>query len=204
MLGFGLVVLLVVRAAEAPVEVEEHIVKAEPVRFDASARLELRGGQPGGSSGTSLADMEIDPVAAIRLPFRSGSLTLSYEPRLFIVIREYPPQGAQKVSYLNRGRLILDTTPGPRWRVYAEGRFAFGENDFLPLSTVAAPTPGTGGPPVPPGTTPTAPTPAPGQTSLPDTRFLPFVDLDASAGFVYSLSPRLGWRLAAGYLYSGG
>jgi hypothetical protein len=120
------------------------------------------------------------------------------------VIREYPPQEARKASYLNRGRLILDTTPGPRWRVYVEGRFAFGDNDFLPLSTVAAPVPGTGAPPVTPGTTPTAPTPAPGQTSLPNTRFLPIVDLDASAGFVYSLSPRWGWRLSAGYLYAGG
>jgi hypothetical protein len=204
MLGFGLVVLLVVNADEPPVGVEERTVRADPVRFDLSARVELRSGQPGGSSGPSLTDMEIDPVAAVRLPFRFGSLTLSYEPRLFITIREYPPQETRKVSYLNQGRLILDTTPGPRWRVYVEGRFAFGENDFLPLSTVAAPTPGTGAPPVPPGTTPTAPSPAPGQTTLPNTRFLPIVALDSSAGFVYSLSPRWGWRLSAGYLYSGG
>ena len=148
--------------------------------------------------------MEIDPVLALRLPFRAGSLTLAYEPRLFVVVREYPPQEAQKVSYLNRGRLVLDTTPDPRWRVYVVGRFAYGENDFLPLSTVATPVAGTGAPPVQPGTTPTAPTPAPGQSTLPDTRFLPIIDIDASAGFVYSLSPRWGWRLSAGYLYYGG
>jgi len=204
MLGVGLVILLLVHADEAPVEVEERAVRAEPVRFDLGARVELRSGQPGGSSDTSLTDMEIDPVLAVRLPFRAGSLTLTYEPRVFIVIREYPPQEARKVSYLNRGRLILDVTPGPRWRVYVEGRFAVGDNDFLPLSTVATPIPGTGAPPVSPGTTPIAPSPAPGQTTLPDTRFLPIIDLDGSAGFVYSLSPRWGWRLSAGYLYTGG
>jgi hypothetical protein len=206
MLGasLGLVVVLVLRAERAPVEVEESSVRRDPVRLELGARVDLRSGQPEGTTGTNLTDVEIDPVLGIRLPFRLGSLTLVYEPRLFLVVREYPPQEARKVSYLNRARLVLETTPGPRWRVYVEGRFAYGDNDFLPLSTVATPVPGTGAPPVQPGTTPTAPSPAPGQTSLPDTRFLRVIDLDASAGLVYALSPRLGWRLSAGYLYSGG
>jgi len=206
MLGasLGVAVLLVLHADGAPVEVEERVVRDEPVRLEYGARVDLRSGQPEGIPGTSLTDVEIDPVVALRLPFRLSSLTLAYEPRLFLVVREYPPQEARKVSYLNRARLVLDGTPNPRWRVYLEGRFAYGDNDFLPLSTVTTPVPGTGAPPVSPGTTPTAPTPAPGQTSLPDTRFLRIVGLDASAGFVYSLSPRWGWRLSGGYLYSGG
>ena len=206
MLGasLGLVVLFALHADEAPVEVEEPLIRRDPVRFELGARVEVRSGQPQGGSGTSLTDLEVDPVAAIRLPFRSGSLTLQYEPRLFIILREYPAEEARKVSYLHRGRLILDTSPGPRCRVYLEGRFALGDNDFLPLSTVATPVRGTGAPPVQPGTTPVAPTPAAGQTTLPDTRFLPIIDLDSSLGLVYSLSPRWRWRASAGYLYSGG
>jgi len=206
MLGasLGLAVFLVLQADAPEVQVEETAPRRNPVRAELGARVELRSGQPGGTSGTSLTDLEIDPVLAVRLPFRLGSLTLSYEPRLFILVREYPPQEAQTAYYFNRGRLVLDTTPGPRWRVYVEGRFAFGKNDFLPLSTVATPVPGTGAPPVTPGTTPTAPTPAPGPSTLPDTRFLEIIDLDGSAGFVHSLSPRLDWRLSGGYLYYGG
>src|SRR5262252_8179968 len=170
MLGasLGLAVLLVLHGDPAPVEVEEAVVRPEPVRFEAGARVDLRSGQPQGNPSNSLTDLEIDPVVALRVPFRLGSLTLAYEPRLFILIEEYPPQEVQKVSYLNRGRVVLDSTPGPRWRAYLEGRFAYGENDFLPLSTVAPPVTGTGAPPVQPGTTPTAPTPAPGQSTLPD------------------------------------
>lgn len=207
MLGtsLGVALVLVLQAEPAPVEeVEAPVVRRVPVRFDAGARVELRSGQPEGNPGTNLTDVEIDPVLALRLSFRTGSLTVAYEPRLFIVVREYPPQEAQKVAYLNRGRLVLDTTPAPRWQVYLVGRFAYGENDFLPLSTVGTPVTGTGAPPVQPGTTPTAPTPAPGQTTLPNTRFLAIIDIDASAGFVHSLSPRLGWRLSAGYDYYGG
>ena len=206
MLGasLGLAVALVLRADALPVEVEEKAPRPAPVRAELGARVELRSGQPGGTTGASLTDVEIDPVLAVRLPFRLGSLTLAYEPRLFILVREYPPQEGQTVSYLNRGRLVLDATPAPRWRVFVEGRFAFGNNDFLPLSTVATPVAGTGSPPVTPGTTPTAPTPAPGPTTLPNARFLEIVDLDASAGFVYSLSRLLDWRLSGGYLYYGG
>jgi hypothetical protein len=207
MLGtsLGVALVLVLHAEPAPVEeLQTPVTRREPVRFDAGARVEFRSGQPEGHPGTNLSDVEIDPVLALRLPFRTGSLTMAYEPRLFLVVREYPPQEAQKVAYLNRGRLVLDTTPDPRWQVYFVGRFAYGENDFLPLSTVTTPVAGTGAPPIQPGTTPTAPTPAPGQSTLPDTRFLPIIDIDASAGFVYSLSPRWGWRLSAGYLYYGG
>jgi hypothetical protein len=202
--SLGLVVLLALHADEAPVEVDQPLVRRNPVRFEIGAFAELRSGQPGGGPDTHLTDLEVDPVAAVRLPFRTGSLTLAYEPRIFIAIHEYLPQEARNVAYLHRARLVLDTTPDPRWRVYLEGRFALGSNDFLPLSTVATPVPGTGAPPVQPGTTPTAPTPAPGQTTLPNTRFLDVIDLDSSVGFVYSLSPRWGWRTSAGYLYSGG
>src|SRR5262249_5983596 len=207
MLGasLGVAVVLLLHADPAPVEVEAApVVRAEPVRFDIGAKVDVRSGQPEGTTGTSLTDVEIDPILAVPLPFRSASLPVAYEPRLFLVIREYPPHEAQKVSYLHRGRLVLDASPEPRWRLYVEGRFTYGENDFLPLSTVLTPTPGTGAPPVTPGTTPTAPTPAPGQSTLPDTRFLRIVGIDASAGFVYSLSPRLGWRFSGGYTYSGG
>ena len=209
MLGASLgLALLVLHADPAPTEVveeEEPPRHADPIRFEVGAKLDVRSGQPEGIPGTSLTDVEIDPYVALRLPFRAGAFTIAYEPRLFIVIREYPPaSGAQTVSYLNRGRLVLDFSPDPRWRLYLEGRFAYGENDFLPLSTVITPTTGTGAPPTQPGTTPTAPTPAPGQSTLPDTRFLRIIGLDASAGFVYSLSPRLGWRFAGGYTYSGG
>src|SRR5262249_40283245 len=132
MLGtsLGVAAVLLLHADPAPVEeVETPLVRPQPIRFDVGARVEFRSGQPEGVPGTTRTDVEIDPVLALRLPFRQGSLTLSYEPRLFIVVREYPPQEAEKVSYLNRARLVLDTTPGPRWRVYFEGRFAYGEND---------------------------------------------------------------------------
>jgi len=203
--SLGLAVVLLVVHADAPAaEVEDVAPRPNPVRAELGARLELRSGQPQGTSGTSLTDLEIDPVLAVRLPFRSGSLTVSYEPRLYVLVQQYPAQEGQAVSYLNRGRLVLDTTPGPRWRTHVEGRFAFGKYDFLPLSTVATPVPGTGAPPVTPGTTPTAPTPAPGPSSVPDVRIVDVIDLDGSAGFVYSLSPRWNWRLSAGYLYYGG
>src|SRR5262245_57955653 len=123
MLGasLGLVVLLVTGAEEAPVEVETQQVRPERVHAELGARVELRSGQPDSGSGTQLTDVEIDPALAIRLPFRLGSLTLAYEPRLFLVVREYPPQEARKFSYLHRGRLVLDGTPAPRWRLYLEG-----------------------------------------------------------------------------------
>lgn len=202
--SLGLAISLVLQADQASLEIEETLAREEPVRFDLGASIELRSGQPGGVAGSNLTDVEVDPAAAIRLPFRAGSLTLAYEPRLFIVAHEYPPQEARKTSYLNRARLVLDTTPSPRWRVYVNGRFAYGDNDFLPLSTVVTPTTGTGPPPVTPGTPPIAPSPAPGQSTLPNDRFLRIIDLDGSAGFVYSVGPRLGWQLSGGYLYYGG
>src|SRR5215469_11029152 len=169
--SLGLVVLLALHAEPPAGEVEEKLPRRDPVHAELGARVEFRSGQPEGTSGTNLTDLEIDPVLAIRLPFRLASLTLAYEPRIFVLVRQYPPQEGKTVSYLHRGRLVLDSTPSPRWQVYVQGRFAYGQNDFLPLSTVAAPVPGTGAPPVAPGTTPTAPTPAAGPTTLPDTRF---------------------------------
>lgn len=198
----GLLVGLLVQAG--PAEVEGRLSKPDPARLEIGVRVELRSGQPSEAPGSNLTDVEVRPGIAFQLPFRLSSLRMSYDPRLFIVAREYPPQEARKTAYLHQGRLILETTPDPRWRLYLESRFAAGDNDFLPLSTVATPSGGTGAPPGQPGTTPTAPTPAPGQSTLPNTRFLPIVDVDASGGLVHSLSPRTQWRLSAGYVYSGG
>src|SRR5215831_13775569 len=87
--SLGLVVLLALHADEAPVEVEQPLVRRNPVRFEIGAFVELRSGQPQGGPGTHLTDLEVDPVAAIRLPLRTGSLTLAYEPRIFIAVHEY-------------------------------------------------------------------------------------------------------------------
>ena len=196
-------------AAEPPADtsLEELIERPEPVQFELGARVEFRSGQPEGTApGTNLTDMEIDPVAAIRGPLRTGSLQLSYEPRIFIVLKEQA-ETPEKVSYLHRGRLTLDLKPTPRWRFFVEGRGAYGEYDFLPLSTVLPQTGGTGLPPAQPslpGSPPTAPTPTPGLGTLPAERFILVVDVNASAGLVASLSQRVGWLFSAGYVYSGG
>jgi hypothetical protein len=187
--------------------VEELIERPEPVRFELGARVEFRSGQPEGTlPGTSITDMEIDPVAALRGPLRTGSVQLAYEPRIFIILKQQE-EAPQKVSYLHRGRLVFDVKPTPRWRFFIEGHGAYGEYDFLPLSTVIPQTGGTGLPPdqpSTPGAPPTAPTPTPGLGTLPAERFILVVDMNASAGVVATLSPRLGWLASAGYVYSGG
>jgi hypothetical protein len=191
----------------ADASLEELIERPEPVRFELGGRVEFRSGQPEGSApGSNITDMEIDPVAALSGPLRTGSLKLAYDPRIFIILKE-PTESAQKVSYLHRGYVVLDMKPSPLWRFFIEGRGAYGEYDFLPLSTVIPQTGGTGLPPdqpSTPGSPPTAPTPTPGVSTLPGERFLLVVDVNASAGVVATLSPRVGWLLSAGYLYSGG
>ena len=176
--------------------------------FDLAARLELRAGQQDGSTpGTALVDMEIDPVLAVRGPLRTGSLTLAYEPRIFITVNQVPGQSSNTVSYLHRGHFILDLKPTPLWRWFIETRTAYGEYDFSPLSTVIPQTGGTLLPPAQP-TTPTAPpvapVPGPGVSTLPDQRYIQVVDIDGSTGVVAALSPRVSWLLSVGYTYSGG
>ena len=206
--SLGLAVALLV-AAEPPPDssLEELIERPEPFQFELGARVEFRSGQPEGTApGTNLTDMEVDPLVALKGPLRTGSLQLSYEPRIFIILKEQE-EAPKKVSYLHRGRLVFDVKPTPRWRFFIEGRGAYGEYDFLPLTTVIPQTGGTGLPPdqpTTPGAPPTAPTPTPGLGTLPAERFILVVDVNASAGLVATLSPRWGWLFSAGYVYSGG
>ena len=199
-----------VSAADTPIEeaLQEAVVRPDRWEFDLAARLELRSGQPDGSApGTNITDLEIDPVVAFRGPLRTGSLTLAYEPRIFFTLNVNPGQAPQKVSYLHRGHFILDLKPSPLWRYFLEARTAYGEYDFLPLSTTIPQTGGTGLPPAQP-TVPTAPpvapTPVPGVSTLPDQRFILVIDVDASTGVVAGLSPLVSWLFSVGYTYSGG
>jgi hypothetical protein len=199
-----------VSAADTPIErqLQELVVRPDRWEFDLAARLELRAGQQDGSTpGTALVDLEIDPVLAVRGPLRTGSLTLAYEPRIFITLNQVPGQSSNSVSYLHRGHFILDLKPTPLWRWFIETRTAYGEYDFSPLSTVI---PQTGGillppsQPTLPGAPPVAPVPVPGVSTLPDQRYIQVVDIDGSTGVVAALSPRVSWLLSVGYTYSGG
>lgn len=206
----GLIAALVLGADPPPEDatLEAIIERPEPVQFELGARLEFRAGQPDASApGSSLTDLEVDPLAALKVPLRTSSLVLAYEPRIFIVLKEPAGQAPQKVSYLHRGRLVFDAKPTPLWRFFVEGRGAYGEYDFLPLSTVLPQSGGTGLPPAQPstpGAPPTAPTPLPGVSTLPGERFLRVIDVHGTAGLVATLSPRLSWLFSAGYDYSGG
>jgi hypothetical protein len=207
MLGaaLGLAACLVLRVETLDVEIGKTLQTKNPVRFDLGAKVEVRSGQPDNTlPGSSMTQVQVDPAAALTLPFRTWAITLVYEPHLFILAQEYPPVEGDKAAYLHRGRLTLDAHPSPRTRLYANGRFAYGVNDFSPLTTVVTQSGNTGQPPVPPGTTPTAPTPSPGTGRLPDQRFLKVLGFDGSAGLVYSLSPRLDWLVSAGYFSYGG
>ena len=95
-------------------------------------------------------------MLAVRGPLRTGSLTLAYEPRIFITLNQVPGQSSNSVSYLHRGHFILDLKPTPLWRWFIETRTAYGEYDFSPLSTVIPQTGGTLLPPSQP-TLPGAP-----------------------------------------------
>jgi hypothetical protein len=200
--------LLVAAEPDKDASLEAVIDRPEPLQFELGARLEFRAGQPEGSApGSAITDLEIDPLAALRIPLRTGSLSLAYEPRVFITLKEPIGQPAQDVSYLHRGRLVFDVKPTPLWRFFIEGRGAYGEYDFLPLSTVIPQSGGSGLPPAQPstpGAPPTAPTPDPGVSTLPGERFLRVIDLHATTGVVASLSPRVSWLFSAGYDYSGG
>jgi hypothetical protein len=175
-----------------------------PHRFEVGALAEVRSGHPNTSIPTAQTEIEIDPIASLRLPVGPGGLTVSYEPRLFIIGSSTP---GENVYYLHKGHVALDTQ-APRARYFLTFYGAYGQNDFLPLTTVVPQPGGTGLPPaqepgVPPTTQPT-PTPTPGNGRLPDQRFLAVVNLDGSAGLVYAVSPRVSWLASAGYLWSGG
>jgi hypothetical protein len=186
---------------------QKSIERPEPFLFEVGARMELRSGQPEGTtSGSNLTDLEVDPILGMRGPLRTGTISLVYDPRVFIILQR-PVDTPQKVGYLHRANGVLDIHPSPLVRFFVEARGAYGEYDFLPLSTVIPQSGGTGLPPEQPTTPtspPTAPTPLPGVSTLPTERFLKVVDLNGSVGVVVTLSPRLSWLASAGYVYSGG
>jgi hypothetical protein len=185
--------------------VEEPLRRPEVLEALVGALIEVRSGRPAATvDGYSLTQIEIDPLIGVSGPIRSLRITAIYDPRIFVIANESPPQEGKTVAYLHRGRLVLDGPASHRTRVYFNGLFAYGDNDFLPLTSPLTPGASTGQPPAQPGTTPVAPVPSPGTPRLPDQRFLRVIDLDASAGVVDELSQRLQWRASAGYRYTGG
>ena len=183
---------------------EQVIQREDPVRWELGVRVESRTGRPQSSDASAhLTEVEVDPLAALRVPFRPGEFTISYEPRLVIIAHQTPVEPTQRAYYLNRGRLVLDIRPDEKWRVFVNARAAYGEYDFSPLSGPATSTSGTGAPPTTPGT-PGPPTPNPGPSTLPEDRFVLAIDLDGSAGMVHFFNPSVGYLLSAGYTYSGG
>jgi hypothetical protein len=204
----GLIAALLLRAepsAASGLAVETELKPPpEPVRFSLGLRTELRSGHPG-TAGSATTDLELDPVAATRVPFANGGLTLAYEPRLFIIVSAAP----QHVSYLHRARLIVDGEATPRWQLSLTVRGSYGEYDFLPLSTVLPGTTSSGstgqaGSSGPPPSAPSPSTPIPSVSSIPNQRFVRVVDLNATAGINHLFSPRLSWLLSGGYQLSGG
>ncbi|MGZ6059574.1 MAG: hypothetical protein ACXWLP_08950 [Myxococcaceae bacterium] len=172
-----------------------------PLVGEFGARTELRVGEPVGADSPGVnTELEVDPVIGFRYLGRTGGTTLVYEPTLYI-----SSYGTQKVSYLHRARLNLDVRTSDRLELFLNARGAFGQNDFSPLTGVTGAAPGTGTPVPPPGT-PVAGTgavpPVPG--TLPDVRFLEYVDAQVSAGFTYALARGLDWVFSAGYVASGG
>jgi hypothetical protein len=183
---------------------EQVIQREDPVRWELGVRVESRTGRPESSDASShLTEVEVDPLAALRVPFRPGEFTISYEPRLVIIAHQTPVEPTQRAYYLNRGRLVLDIRPDEKWRVFVNARAAYGEYDFSPLSGPSTSTSGTGAPPTTPGT-PGPPTPNPGPSTLPEERFVLAIDLDGSVGMVHFFNPSVGYLLSAGYTYSGG
>ncbi len=208
----GLLALVLLQAdpvlSTTPIVARDAELPPEPVRFSAGVRAEVRSGHPNASIPSATTDLEIDPTVGVRLPGSTSSLTVSYDPRIFIVASSTtaaPGSTARKVSYLHRGYLSADHTIRSRWKLYFNGRGAYGDYDFLPLSTVV---PGVGQPSSPGNPVPGSPTtpgvPIPGVGSLPDVRFLKVVELVGGAGVVHTFSPTLSWRLAGGYSVAGG
>jgi len=208
----GLLALVLLQAdpvlTTTPIVNRDVELPPEPVRFSAGVRAEVRSGHPSASIPSATTDLEIDPTVGMRIPGSESSLTMSYDPRIFIVASSAtasPGSTAKKVSYLHKAYLSADHSFRGRWKLYFNGRGAYGDYDFLPLSTVI---PGAGLPTSPtnpvPGT-PTSPgTQIPGVGSLPDVRFLKVVELVGGAGVVHNFSPTFSWRLAGGYSVAGG
>src|SRR5678816_2007229 len=96
----GVVAALLIGAEpDKDASLEAVIERPEPVQFELGARLEFRAGQPEGSApDTAITDLEVDPLAALRIPIRTGSVALAYEPRIFILLREPVGETVQKVS----------------------------------------------------------------------------------------------------------
>ncbi len=174
-----------------------------PTQGTLGVRAELRSGHPLDSLAitanpdAATTDLEINPLAAAKLTFRTGTFSAAYEPRIFVIAS----QADKKVYYLHRGRLSFDIKPAPRWQVYLNSRGSFGEYDFNPLSGLQGTQPGTGLPTSPGGSGPPAP-PVLGTT--PSTRFVNVLDFQASAGFVYSITSTWQWIASAGYIATGG
>ena len=76
----------------------------------------------------------MNPFAGFQLPMEGGGLTLVYEPRIFFIASSVATgtegQEGRHVSYLHRGRLTFDWQPSERWKVFVNGRAAYGEYDF--------------------------------------------------------------------------
>jgi len=191
--------------------------RPEYLRYQLGLRAEVRSGHPlgfntPGTSGPARTDGEVNPSAGFQLPMEGGGLTLAYEPRIFFVASSVASgtegQEGRHVSYLHRGRLTFEWQPSERWKLFVNGRAAYGEYDFSPLTTVipGAPAgignPGGGTGVQTPTTSPTLPIPGPG--TPPDQRLLAVVELNAGAGLVHAFSPNLSWLLSGGYLRRGG
>jgi hypothetical protein len=189
----------------------------ERLSYTLGLKAELRSGHPlgfnsSGTSGPARTEAELDPLAGLRLPLDGGGLTLTYEPRIFIVGSHVPdaPDGTpgRHVSYLHRARATVEYQPSERWKLFVNGRFAYGQYDFSPLTTVVpgAPgsigTPGGGTSPTPSTTSPTLPIPGPG--TPPNQASLDVEELAGGAGFVHNLSPGLSFLLSGGYARRGG
>src|SRR5689334_22855814 len=101
--SLGLAAALVLAAgpsepSEDDTALQKSIEHPEPLLFEVAARVELRSGQPEGTTpGSNLTDMEIDPVVGMRGPLRIGTIALVYDPRIFIIVR-HPTETTQKVG----------------------------------------------------------------------------------------------------------
>jgi len=190
--------------------------RPEALRYLLGLRAEVRSGHPlgfnaQGTSGPARTDGEVNPFAGLQLPMEGGGLTLVYEPRIFFIASSVATgtdgQEGRHVSYLHRGRVTFDWQPWERWKFFVNGRIAYGEYDFSPLSTVVPGAPvGTGNPGgggiSAPTTSPTLPIPGPG--TPPDQRVLDVMELNGGAGVVHAFSPGLSWLLSGGYVRRGG
>jgi len=188
----------------------------EFIQYRLGLRGELRSGHPIGFSGTSgsgtaRTESELNPVAGFRLPLEGGGLSLTYEPRIFIVGSHVPNDSngepGSHVSYLHRGSLTLEYQPTLRWKVFLNGHFAYGRYDFSPLATVVPGAPGgignpTGGTTTTPTTSPGIPIPGPG--TPPSQQLLDVEEFAGGGGFVHRLTPALTWLVGAGYVRRGG